>query len=42
MAQDGIFGVQYLALPLSPLCDVGFPSVLPPLSQFLGESYTLE
>lgn len=40
MAQDGIFGVQYLALPLSPVCDVGFLSVLTPSASF-GEKAAL-
>lgn len=35
-AQDGIFGVQHLALSLCPVCDVGVPRCADPPSWFLG------
>lgn len=36
MTHDGIFGVQYLALPLFPVCDAGFLSVLTSPQPVLG------
>lgn len=40
--QHGIFGVQHLALSLSPVCDVGVPLCADPPASFWGESCTLE